>query len=188
MQNRINTKVVRAIRHLAAKNDVRSYLNGVYVEFQRDKTIYVASNGKALGKYTDHVDNMSEFSIIIPEYVAKQLKNPGDVMYDRITFNPDTSVARVFGHEAGQDFGFIKIDCEYTDFSKVIPSSTSGETAQFDVNLLSLFAKVNKGLGAKKPGCIRINHNGNAAALVDLSDSAFIGAVMPHNSKREESK
>jgi DNA polymerase III sliding clamp (beta) subunit (PCNA family) len=180
MENTINIEVIRAMLPLAAKKDVRQYLNGVFVEFQADKTIYVATNGHVLGLYTEAVENENIFDIIIPGDVVKQLKpKPGTAKWGDLIFNPETNTARITNPGAGQDFGFAPLDGKFPDVSKVIPSSTSGEVAQFDAELLCLFAQVNKSFGAKSPGRFKLGHNGNAGALVHLSREEFTGVIMP---------
>jgi DNA polymerase-3 subunit beta len=180
MENTINLEVVRVLLPLAAKNDVRFYLNGIYVDFQRDKTVYVATNSHALGMYTEAVENEHTFSVIIPADVVKQLKpKRGTAKWGDLTFNPEANTARIINPGAGQDFGFTPLDGKYPDYTKVIPAETSGEAAQFDVDLLSLFAQVNKAFGAKYPGRIKLDHNGERGALVHLSRDAFLGVIMP---------
>jgi DNA polymerase III sliding clamp (beta) subunit (PCNA family) len=180
MENTLNIEVVRALLPLAAKNDIRRYLNAIFVDFQRDKTIYVATTGTVLGVYTESIDNDHPFSITISGDVVKQLKpKPGTAKWGDLIFNPETNTARIINPGAGQDFGFVPLDGKFPDVSKVIPSSTSGEVAQFDAELLYLFAQVNKSLGAKFPGRIRISHNGAAGALVHLSREEFTGVIMP---------
>jgi DNA polymerase III sliding clamp (beta) subunit (PCNA family) len=183
VENTINIEVVRAMLPLAAKNDSRSYLNGVHVGFQCDKTVYAASNGLVLGKYVEAVENEHVFGIVIPCDVVKQLKpGRGTAKWGDLIFNPKTNTARIVNPGTGQDFEFAPTDCKYADYSKVIPSSTTGEVAQFNAELLALFAQVNKLLGAKTPGKIKIDHNGAAGALVHLSREEFTGVIMPFRS------
>jgi DNA polymerase III sliding clamp (beta) subunit (PCNA family) len=183
MENTINIEVLRALLPLAAKKDVRNYLNGVYVDFQADKTIYVATNGHVLGLYTEAVENEHAFSVVIPGDVVKQLKlnpKPGTAKWGDLVFNPETNTARITNPGAGQDFGFTPLNgTTYPDYTKVIPAETSGEAAQFDAELLYLFAQVNKSLGAGYPGRFKVDHNGNAGALVHLSRDEFLGVIMP---------
>lgn len=180
MENTINIEVTRALLPLAAKKDIRFYLNGVYIEFQADKTIYVATNGHALGKYVEAVENEHTFNITIPVDVVKQLKvGRGTAKWGDLSFNPEANTARIVNPGASQDFGFTPLDGKYPDYTKVIPTSATGEVAQFDVDLLSLFAQVNKALGSKYPGRIKLDHNGNAGALVHLCRDEFLGVIMP---------
>jgi hypothetical protein len=111
---------------------------------------------------------------------VKQLKVArGTGKWGDLIFNPEANTARIVNPGAGQDFGFIPIKNNFLDYTKVIPSSTSGEVAQFDAELLYLFAQVNKSFGAKFPGRIKIDHNGNAGAIVHLSRDEFLGLIMP---------
>jgi DNA polymerase-3 subunit beta len=180
MENTINIETLRALLPLAAKKDVRYYLNGVYVDFQRDKTIYVATNGAVLGLYTETVENENIFDIIIPCDVVKQLKpKRGTAKWGDLTFDPEKNTARIVNPGASQDFGFTPLDGKFPDYTKVIPSETSGEAAQFDAELLYLFAQVNKSSGATHPGRFKVDHNGAAGALVHLFRNEFIGVIMP---------
>jgi DNA polymerase III sliding clamp (beta) subunit (PCNA family) len=180
MENTINIETLRALLPLAAKKDVRHYLNGIYVDFQPAQTIYVATNGHVLGKYVEAVENEHVFSVIVPADVVKQLKpKPGTAKWGDLIFNPETNTARITNPGAGQDFGFTPLDGKYPDYTKVIPAETSGEVAQFDAELLCLFAQVNKSFGAKFPGRFKLDHNGNAGALVHLSREEFTGVIMP---------
>jgi DNA polymerase-3 subunit beta len=181
MENTVNIEVLRALLPMAAKKDIRRYLNGVFVDFQADKTIYVATNGVVLGKYVETVENEHVFSVIIPADVVKQLKpKTGTAKWGDLIFDPEANTARITNPGAGQDFGFTPLEGKYPDYTKVIPAETSGEVAQFDAELLSLFAQVNKALGAKFPGRIKIDHNGERGALVHFArDAAFTGVIMP---------
>jgi DNA polymerase III sliding clamp (beta) subunit (PCNA family) len=181
MENTVNIEVLRALLPLAAKKEtLRYYLNGVYVDFQRDKTIYVATNGAVLGLYTESIDNDHPFSVIFPADVVKQLKpKPGTGKWGDLIFDPEINTARIINFAASQDFGFTPLEGKFPDHTKVIPAETSGEVAQFDAELLYLFAQVNKSLGAKFPGRIKIDHNGEAGALVHLFRDEFLGVIMP---------
>jgi DNA polymerase-3 subunit beta len=180
MENTINIEALRALLPLAAKKDVRYYLNGVFVDFQRDKTIYVATNGAVLGLYTETVENENIFDIIIPGDVVKQLKpKPGTAKWGDLIFDLVSNTARITNPGASQDFGFTPLEGKFPDYTKVIPGATSGEGAQFDAELLYLFAQVNKSFGAKFPGRFKLDHNGAAGALVHLSLDEFIGVIMP---------
>jgi DNA polymerase III sliding clamp (beta) subunit (PCNA family) len=180
METTINIEILRALLPLAAKKDPRRYLNGVYIEFQCDKTVYVATNGYVLGKYVEAVENEHVFSVIVPGDVVKQLKpKSGTAKWGDLIFNPEANTARIINPGAGQDFGFAPLNGKFPDVSKVIPSSTSGEVAQFDAELLYLFAQVNKSFGAKYPGRIKLDHNGTGGALVHLCRGEFTGVIMP---------
>ena len=180
MENTINIEVTKALLPLAAEKDIRQYLNGVYIDFQHDKTIYVATNGHMLGIYTESVENERTFNIIIPRDVVKQLKpKSGKAKWGKLSFDPESKSGRVINPANGQDFGFIPPAGVYPDYTHVIPDKTSGGAGQFNAEYLYAFAQVNKALGAKYPGIFKIDHNGEQGAIVHLSDDRFTGIIMP---------
>jgi len=181
MENTINVEVTRALLPLAAEKDLRNYLNGVYVDFQADKTIYVATNGHMLGVYTEQAENEHAFNIIIPRDVVKQLKpKSGKAKWGKISYDPEAKSGRILNPANSQDFGFTPPTGVYPDYLRVIPQETSGEVGQFDAEYLYAFAQVNKALGANNPGLVKIDHNGErGAALVHLPDDKFVGVIMP---------
>jgi len=181
MENTIDVLVTRALLHLAIKEDIYSCINGVRVEFQADKTVYMATNNLVLGVYTDDdAKNECVFSLTIPYGIVKQIKLNAKVSrLGKLFYDPETKAARLVYYASGQDFDFTPLPNTYPDVSKVIPTKTSGKTAQFDAEYVYAFAQVNKALGAKYPGIFKIDHNGEQGAIVHLSDDRFTGVIMP---------
>jgi len=181
MENLINIEATRALLPLAAEKDVRQYMNGIYVDFQTDKTIYVATNGHILGIYTETAQNEHLFNIIIPRGIVKQLKpKPGTKKWGKLAFDPEAKSGRILNPASSQDFGFTPLAGTYPDYQRVIPKETSGEVGQFNAEYIYAFAQVNKALRAKYPGIFKIDHNGErGAALIHLPDPAFTGILMP---------
>ena len=180
MENTINVEATKALLPLAADKDIRQYLNGVYIDFQFDKTIYVATNGHMLGVYTEVAQNEHTFTVIIPRDLVKQLKpKPGNAKWGTLVFDPEAKTGRVLNPANSQDFGFTPIEGVYPDYMRVIPEKTSGEVGQFDAEYVYAFAQVNKALGASYPGRFKIDHNGERGALVHLPDENFVGVLMP---------
>jgi DNA polymerase-3 subunit beta len=160
---------LKAMAILASKQDIRYYLNGVLVESNGAYTRLVATDGHLLGIFqiseTAHEDKA--FSIIIPnEIIAKLDKKDnflstnehGNWVIDGISFNP--------------------IDGKFPDYMRVLPSKpATGETAQFNPELINRFTKCSKLLnGSKFPV---IAHNGGSSALIDIGLDRFVGVVMP---------
>jgi len=181
MENTVNIEATKALLPLAAEKDIRFYLNGIYIDFQADKTVYVATNGHILGIYTEKAENEHVFSVIIPRDVVKQLKpKKGTAKWGKISYDPETKAGRILNPANTQDFGFTPIEGVYPDYMRVIPEKTSGEVGQFDAEYVYAFAQVNKALGASYPGRFKIDHNGErGAALVHLFDDNFTGVIMP---------
>ena len=176
----INIKYIHALHYLAPKKDPRKYLISVHVKASEGKILYEATDGHVIGRIVDDYDG-EPFELLIPVEVAKQLK---PVMHGMgtLTQSGDTWI---IDDLSGSQRVFKSVEGVYPDikdtFSRLIGTDApSGIAAQFDVDLLVNLAKVNKALGAKYPGQIKLHHNGpENAARVELSDPAFTGIIMP---------
>jgi DNA polymerase III sliding clamp (beta) subunit (PCNA family) len=180
----INIKVLVALQHLAARKDIRRYLNGVHVKFEPDKTVYQATNGNVLGRYTDKQPNDRTGEYIIPIEIVSQLKALKRAVLGKLTINEaidEANNARIVNPSEHQDFGFSCINAIYPDTDRAIPAQTSNTPANYDVELLVKLMRANKALGAKMPGVFILQQNGNDAAPVEFPvDPAFSGAIMPY--------
>lgn len=176
----INIKYIRALHYLAPKKDSRKHLISVHVKAGNGKIYYEATNGHVLGQIVDDYDG-EPFELLIPVEVAKQLK-PARHGMGTLVQSGDTWI---IDDSSGSQRVFKSVEGVYPDikttFSRLIGTDApSGIAAQFDVELLSNLAKVNKALGAKYPGLIKLHHNGpNNGARVELSYPAFTGIIMP---------
>ena len=181
MQNAVDIEVIRALLPLAADKDIRHYLNGVYIDFQATRTVYVATNGHMLGIYTDDtVTNEDVHNTVIPRDVVKALKpKHAKLRMGTLHVNPDTREARILNPANGQDFGFKPIEGRYPDYQRVVPAKTSGIAANYNAEYLYAFAQVNKMLGASSPGLVVLQQNGDGGAIVKLLRDQFIGVIMP---------
>lgn len=186
MELQINLRYLRALLPLAADKDIRYYLKGVCIEFHPDKTIYVAMNGAALGVLVDDaqsnaVDSMK--AVIVPGEIVKQVKiGPIDVGHlDHRAQSEHKRDYLLVNTGGGQILGFDAIDGVFPDWKRVIPEKCSGVAGNYDVDLLALFSKVNKALGAtKEPGIFTLEQNGKTnAARVRLSEPQFTGVIAP---------
>ena len=174
----IDLKPLTALVHLTGKGDIRFYLNGVRVEFTHDKTTYVATDGHVLGVVSIPVTGgpSQPQAYIIPRDVVEKLKY-GTLNEAQLSVYEDGKKGRIV--HPNFEVGFSFIGGVYPDWRRVVPEKTSGDVAQFDVELLVQLMKCNKALGAKWPGRIKLSHNGSSGALVSLVDDRFVGVVMP---------
>jgi len=159
---------LKAMSVLASKQDIRYYLNGVLIESNKSYTRMVATDGTLLGIYqiTETAHNDEEFSIIVPnEIIAKLDKR-------------DNFLSCENGKWSIDGMAFTPVDGKFPDYMRVMPSKpATGESAQFNHELITRFAKCSKLLnGSKNPV---IAHNGGSSALVDLGLDRFVGVVMP---------
>lgn len=171
----INPRHLLAALHCAGKSDVRYYLNGVYVEATTKETRLVATTGFVCAAFRYEASNTEAVGLIIPratvEAFAKRVKNAKSAALRIVD-------GRHCLHWDGGSLPFDPIDGRFPDYRSVFPQSPSGETAQFNPELLLAFSKVAKTLGVGAHP--EILHNGGSGALVRLNGrSDFAGVVMP---------
>jgi DNA polymerase III subunit beta len=159
---------LKAMSVLASKQDIRYYLNGVLVQSNDAYTRLVATDGTLLGIYqiSETAHNGESFSIIVPnEIIAKLDKR-------------DNFLSCENGKWTIDGMAFSPVDGTFPDYMRVLPTKpATGESAQFNPELITRFVKCSKLLnGTKHPV---IAHNGGSSALVDLGLDRFIGVVMP---------
>jgi DNA polymerase-3 subunit beta len=176
-QNSLNAMLI-----LAAKKDIRYYLNGLHIEFAPEFTRVVACDGHKLGIYQKAVDsfNVGFGSLTIPREVIENLpKNAGLLEFMQIDAN-------LWQLTAGSvSLKFAPCDSKYPDFRRVVDQAnkTSGEAAGFNLDYLNEFEKCGNLLAGRKikmGNRIRIHHNGSNGALITLNGLPnFAGIVMP---------
>ena len=179
MQYEVNMKALCALVHLAGKNDIRWYLNGVCIEFRDTETVYVATDGHVLGSYTVAQRNEGPATIIIPRGVVERIKLH-KTRHDAVLSIGDDGPARLVYAAQSVDVGFKPLDGVFPDWRRIVPSDVSNEPGHYDVELLGKFVKANKVFGASAAGRILLRQNGETGgALVALKDEAFQGIIMP---------
>ena len=159
---------------VAPVDEARVYLNSVALNFPRGEI--AATDGRVL-------------------FVA-----PGPVARHPMVLVPRPAVARAVG-EAGKDttlavhlsdegwrignVAFQPIDAAYPDYAKIVPKSVSGETAQFDPDLL---LRAHRALWLQQSGQPRrgrkakvayVAHNGPRPAVLTVAGCLAYCVLMP---------
>jgi DNA polymerase-3 subunit beta len=194
MKITIQSETMRALLAVAAKQDIRYYLNGICVD-ARDNgdVVLVATNGHvllAVPVAADDVADLAPGQYIIPRDTAEAVK---PIKAGRTTLplqleittpapapdpdRPDVTVKRAptFTLAGATTAGAAVMDGQYPDWRRVMPAKASGEPAQFQPDYVAAFGAVAKLLGSGIPV---IHHNGNAGALV-TGLGAALGVIMP---------
>jgi len=154
---------------LAAKKDIRYYLNGILVEWNSKTTRIVATDGHKMGIYNlPDQDNANSGSVIIPLEALTGLK--GDVVVDWTTLTTSDSVKT-----------FTPIEAKYPDYARVTAArEPSGIAGQFNVDYMAQFQKVARMLGKKTDAAVFYHNGANNSARVSItSDDNFYGVLMP---------
>ncbi len=177
MKFSINADTIKALLVIAAKKDIRDYLNSVCIDVRESDAVAVVTDGHKLLALpltaTDDAPALVPGQYIIRrealEGVKAVLKRPITV-----TIDPTTRTATIDSGSTVTSSPFM--DNKYPDWRKVVPLTVSGAVSQFNADYIGAFGKVHKLLGGKYSPSIR--HNGDAAARVILPGDA-VGVLMP---------
>ena len=185
-----DAKIISALKHFAAHADVRYYLNGIRIEITKTAAYFVASDGEMLACYRKEVclpeiEQSPVKNVVVPHDLLKAIKQKGSVIFD-IDLPEPVAEGEVQVFES-----CISVTCEGATYSKkgvapanldwrrVIPSSVTGEPAQFNLDKLAFVQKAWKCLHGKKPAFVLISHNGTGSALIDMKNENFVAIIMP---------
>jgi len=158
----INTDMMKALALMTPKNAVRSCLNAIYVS---DRHAVVAHDHYMV------LVNVPEFEgegycYLLPEWVKGIKENSVTIE----TLDNGTIVNGVTYPKYDQG--------RYPDYRRVIPEKTSGDPAKYNLQYLSMFAKVEKLITI--PGGLTIHQNGDSAAVITCDTREyFLGLLMP---------
>lgn len=183
----INIKALRAVSRFSGKQDIRYYLNGVYVQASPVETRLTATNGHALALYSgvqsDENTNGGYADVIIPlDAVSAILKvKPYNKNMETVTLSNDNGQWKI--EFCGNSVTFFPVDAKFPDYMRVIPREVSGEVAQYQVDILARCQDAACDFRGKKAPFISVKHNGNGAGLVDCGVERFVVVVMPWNDK-----
>lgn len=180
MKATIENRLIQSLALMTPKNDVRVYLNAIYIANGRA----VVTNGHYLLLVRIPEFEGEDNCYIMPEWV-KGIKT------DKVEIETIDNWTIVNG------ITYPKYDQgRYPDYRRVIPEKTSGEPAQFDMQYLAMLAKVKKLLGkgtvynkdkggfVSAPGMLTIHHNGSSSAAIITSNASadFLGVLAPLSS------
>ncbi|MGX9694566.1 DNA polymerase III subunit beta family protein [Achromobacter anxifer] len=183
----IDHTALKAACRIMAKNDIRYYLNGVYVEATKDQTLVVATDGHRLILIRTQTDNEVEDaeSLIIAGDVAKRIVDGSMRSIRQISMTrTEAGKWQIPLFKWGVELSFGTVEGLFPDWRKVVPKRTTGEPANFNPQYLADFqaAALDYFGGSRgRLGLIEVSQNGRGGALVTSSraDDDFIGVVMP---------
>lgn len=180
----IQRNALKAVSRFAGDRDVRHCLNGVLAECSPEETRLVATDGHTLAAHRfltpDDKPNGGHCAIIVPNDAIKAVlkwKFPKR-MSDAITLSGSGDKWTLSALD--QTVDFKPIDGRFPDYSRVIPSTISGETGQFNPDYLVRCMRAAEDLRGDGAFGGQIGHNGESGnALVNVGDPNFVVVVMP---------
>jgi DNA polymerase-3 subunit beta len=162
MQNQffIKQSTLDAMLVLAAKKDIRYYLNGLYIEYAPAFTRVVGCDGHKLGVYQAAAENTGSGSIIIPRDVIENLPKGNKEFLLGFTKLEGSQWQIITG---AASINFAPCEGTYPDFRRVAQGvKTSGEAGGFNLEYLNQFEKCGNLLAGSKSKAgnrVCIHHN-----------------------------
>ena len=189
MNIKIKADILAAVSLFRGINDVRYYLNGLYLETGPKGARLVGCDGHQLA-VAKIEGEFPVSSIIIPgclvDVVRKKAKSAQFVTLDfakgNKQFKDQDNVKGIFvPRDITLSYGETtttskELDGKYPDYRRVIPDKTDGTVAQFDPRLVSRIDKACSILGYKFFSGIA--YNGDKSGL-SVIDERFVVVTMP---------
>jgi DNA polymerase III sliding clamp (beta) subunit (PCNA family) len=175
---------LKASLYCASKKDVRFYLNGAYLDFQKGRI--VSTDGHRL--FVGQIDCADFPSVIVPrETIEDAIKLAGkrstDCEIQIETPAGQTPIVRIV--TLGGTVHATAIDGRFPEYERVIPTNCSGEVAQFNPEILvNARAALNSYMGRELKhdrNQFHLRHNGGSAGLM-LGENCLC-VVMPMRSE-----
>lgn len=190
----VPAKIIATLKHFASDEDVRNYLNGINLEIGATESRIVATNGAYIGCFRVECEqpevNAPLTNIIIPKKMLNVIKPKGfvEITIGALETEDNEKGEKVpvsLSRPVTLTYGDVQIcgktlNERFPDFRRVIPSKVTGEPAQFNPLYVGELGKAYRTLhGNKLNPAVGIGFNGQDAALIDLGDENFVGALMP---------
>lgn len=180
----LNPGYLAACLVLAAKQDIRYYLNGVYVELGEKETIYVATDGHRMLIIRDDRSKVEAqkpgFMIVPREAIEMALREKHakpvvgiELRYDdEHTANLEGRLGRVF---------FKPIEGKYPNWRTVVPKEITHERGVYQVRYVLDFHKAAQAAFGRDHYTVPdVFQNGNGAGVVLVKHRPeFLGILMP---------
>ena len=185
MQFSILRKQLKGMSRIAAKSDIRYYLNGLHVVQDNRGTYIEATNGHMLGRLLiDETPIANPCSVILPLDSVKSLAATGKKGNESLCFTVDGVKVTVINPDSSS-MVFQAIEGKFPDCDRVVPSvvSDSGlEPSTYNPEYIQAFYDCANDLrGHKSTGIsVQIKQRGNDSGIVNIdSEPLFVGIIMP---------
>lgn len=170
----LSAQEFKALATVAAKKDIRYYLNGIYIDTKNNRIISTNGSRALLVALSHHVGRgtLADFVPVIFELPTAMPKPK-----DNVTLTLGDPVHVRVEYSSGLQFNAKTIDGRFPDIDRVIPKSSKAiPYAQFNPSLLSDVTKALKCTG------VRLHFTGGSKEVMRVEFSGFkhiTGMVMP---------
>ena len=182
MKFSIQRKHIRAMLHLAAKKDIRYYLQGLNIVRDNRGTYIEATDGHIMGRLlVDSIRSDTKQNVVLPTDALLKLKGTKKQGDEWLHFEVNgLSVECIQGDST---IRFSAHDARFPDTDRVIPMGFPDDDlkpATFNPDLLVRFVDVSEELyGKRQIPMILQRGDQSSSACVPQMDDAFIGVIMP---------
>ncbi len=182
MKFSIQRKDIRAMLHLAAKKDIRYYLQGVNVVRDNRGTYIEATDGHIMGRLLiDGIRSDTKQNVVLPTEALSKLKGTKKQGDEWLSFSVEGFAVECIDSQSTTRFSAH--DARFPDTDRVIPMVFKDEDvkpATFNPDLLVRFVDVSEELYGKRQ-IPMVLQRGNQSSIVSFPqmDDAFIGVIMP---------
>jgi DNA polymerase III subunit beta len=182
MKITIKRKDIRGMLHLAAKKDIRYYLQGINVVRDNRGTYIEATDGHILGRlFVDGIQSDTPINVVLPTEHLIKLKGTKKQGDDFLHFSVEGHAVECI--TANETVRFQAHDARFPDTDRVIPMVFKDEDikpATFNPDLLVRFVDFSEEIWGKRqvPSLIQ---RGDQSILVSfpMMDDHFVGVMMP---------
>ena len=182
MKFSIKRKDIRAMLHLAAKKDIRYYLQGINVVRDNRGTYIEATDGHVLGRLlvSSNKSDIKE-NVVLPTDALQKLKGTKKQGEEWLSFSVEGLAVECIDSQSTTRFSAH--DARFPDTDRVIPMVIDPEDikpATFNPDLLVRFVDVSEELYGKRQ-IPMVLQRGSQSSIVSFPqmDDAFIGVIMP---------
>jgi len=182
MKFSIQRKHIRAMLHLAAKKDIRYYLQGINVVRDNRGTYIEATDGHVLGRLLiDGIRSDTKQNVVLPTEALSKLKGTKKQGEEWLSFSVEGFAVECIDSQSTTRFSAH--DARFPDTDRVIPMVFKAEDvlpATFNPDLLVRFMDVSEEHYGKRQ-IPMVLQRGNQSSIVSFPqmDDAFIGVIMP---------
>lgn len=182
MKFSIKRKDIRAMLHLAAKKDLRYYLQGINVVRDNRGTYIEATDGHVLGRlFLNSTCSDTKQNVVLPTEALQKLKGTKKQSEEWLSFSVEGLAVECIDSQSTTRFSAH--DARFPDTDRVIPMVINPDDikpATFNPDLLVRFVDVSEEIYGKRQ-IPMVLQRGTQSALVSFPqmDDHFIGVIMP---------
>ena len=182
MKFSIQRKHIRAMLHLAAKKDIRYYLQGINIVRDNRGTYIEATDGHIMGRLlVDGIRSDTKQNVVLPTESLSKLKGTKKQGEEWLSFSVEGFAVECIDSQSTTRFSAH--DARFPDTDRVIPMVFKDEDVKpstFNPDLLVRFMDVSEELYGKRQ-IPMVLQRGSQSSIVSFPqmDDAFIGVIMP---------